>query len=170
MKIFCLISLIAAVALLSAACSTLTDLVIVNQSDKPLTIRREFNSLNSRATATASASQPAAFPAPLIADRARYESNDFEWRELPPEQFGYDAENQTLTAVIEPNTIFLLGHDSYNSPETDQPGKNFDIKRLTLSGANGSIAFEGANIYKQFERKTSGWWSRKGDYYAVRYR
>lgn len=165
MKNCCLIFLITAAAVLTAACQTFTDFVIVNQSGAKVEFSFERNS--ERALIT---------PADLKNSRLRliglkeFESGSFEWRELPAERLQVDAETRTAKIEIESGEVLRFDLDSYDSPETYLPGSDFKIKKMTLSGVNGSITYEGANIYKQFERKTRGWFSTTGDYHVIAYR
>ena len=129
-------------ALVLSACSVRNDLVVVNESNHPIEVQFQFEPSYSKAGPAGDAIQP---PAKL--GIKEFQASGREWKEVPEEQFHYDAGSGTVTVMVAADEALLLDY-VYNYSYSD-------LASLSIIGAQGSIRLEGGQTFGQF-REESG--------------
>ena len=124
--------------LVLAGCSFSTDFVVINASQQSIQVRYTIGETGMEPLVQAG--KPATMPASELGPR--------DWQELSPNQYAIDREKLEVTVSLSPG-IALRIHKGreWRASET---GEDFIIKKLSLGGANGEIALNGNQVYKNF--------------------
>jgi hypothetical protein len=125
----------------SAACSFRTYFVVVNASDKPVTVTYTIGSSDVDPLAATGVRIPAMLSAS--------ELSTGEWRLLSSTQFTLDRSSRTVTVSLPPNQGLLIALGGEWSPNSTA-AINFIIKEIHISGPNSEMMLKGDQVYKSF--------------------
>ena len=136
------LSLLALLGLLVSlnGCSFVSDLVVVNLSDKPIEVRYRFKGPDRN-----SSFQPDTKPA----TKAYAEiSRDYDWKEL----FTYEvhSHSRTVTVTVAPQTALLIDRISGHMPDNDEA---FPISEIVMRGEYGTVMLHGEQVRKSFQHE-----------------
>ncbi len=114
--------------LLLAACSYVTDFVIVNESDAPVTIRYEVKDY------------PGPFSPPVDPGVVAASELSEDGRQWNPVQFEVDEASRSVTTRLMPGQalrIATMNHYSGHDDPTDT--YKYQIRKITISGTRGEL-------------------------------
>ena len=132
-----------------SGCSTSSELVLINRSDRPVEVRYRIKE-----------SFGFAPEQPAIKTLAELKDDDTVWRKLPADQYVADSHSQTVTVTVAPNTALLVDRVSGTQvPRAD----SFVLSELVIRGAYGTIMLHGEQLRKSFV-------SEKRQRYAIEYK
>lgn len=154
MKKFAALGFIVLVCLMSAACSFGVNFVVVNESDSEIELEYVLSTENY--AVLPETKKPSENFVPAKMDLAVWESrfNREDWVEISETEYQYDLKKGRLKLKIAPHqAVKILQTDSGALFEDSH--KRFQITRLEISGENGKIAFEGAQLVKQFAKRNN---------------
>ncbi len=161
MRKYFLVCVAVAFALLATACQFSTYFAVVNSSNSQMEVSYELKPSGMMPNEN--------IRNPRILSIAEFDNNKFEWRELPPNRFEVDKEKGIVKAQVEPNEVLQIeDEDSYYVAK--EPNEHFDVKKLNLKGINGSVTYEGNQIFKQFQKEEKGWFGFGGTIYVIYYK
>ena len=146
MRKLSLLALIALSVFLSG-CSTLSKLVVINLSGKPVEVRYRFK-------------DHFGSEEPKIKTVAELDDDDAVWRRLPAEQYVSDSHSNTITVTVAPNTALLV--DTVSGPQVPS-AESFGLSELVIRGAYGTIMLRGEQLRKSFAEE-------KRQVYAIKYK
>jgi hypothetical protein len=121
-------------------CSYSTDFVVLNKSNDAITVTYSF--ISDRA---------------IQEDKIRkkpikeVENRESDWLHPPQDQYTLDLKSNSVTVELAPQEALLL--DQMGNYDEDD-AKYFRIASVTIKGSNGSEAYEGKLVLKQFERES----------------
>lgn len=127
MRRLILMVLVGSLSLL-AACSYLTDFVIVNESDGPITIRYEVKDF------------PGPFSPPVapgVLPASQLSEDGQQWN---PVQYELDEASRSVTTRLMPGQalrITTIHH--YSGHDDPSDAENFQIRKITVSGSRGEL-------------------------------
>lgn len=121
-------------------CSFVSDLVVVNLSDKPVEVRYRFKG-NHRSSSFGPDTKPSTKKHDEI-------SRDYDWKELPADQYEVDSYSRTVTVTVAPQTALLMDRINGYLPENDEA---FPISEIAMSGENGTIMLFGEQVRRRFD-------------------
>ena len=137
-----LLLLLVIIALICVACSTLTNFVIVNASDRPVEVRY-------RLKGKVLAMRPGVLPSSQV-DR------QVAWRDLSDAEFGFNADSGVIAVLLGPGDALRVGQlnlkdmpEDYSHQATD-----FGIEEIEIAGASGQIKLVGRQAYNGFVPKS----------------
>lgn len=131
-------------ALTFAACSYVTEFVVVNESERPIEVRYKVKGT------------PSGFPPlneiPVKMDASQLGSHKRDmWKELSPDQYRLNQEQRTVTAVLQPHEALLVtSMHHYIGDEDPIDVANWPIDEVGVTGADGGITFTGQKARKSF--------------------
>lgn len=140
MRRFIGIVLLASVLLL-AACSYMTDFVIVNDSDAAVTVRYEVKDF------------PGPFHLPLAPGVIAASELSEDRQQWDPVLFEVDETSRSVTTHLMPGQalrIATLHH--YSGHDDPNDAQNFQIRRITVSGTSGELDLTGDQARTTFTR------------------
>ena len=126
---------------LFAACSYLTDFVIVNESDGPVTIRYEIKDF------------PGSFYVPTdpkVVPASQLSEDGQRWQ---PVQFAVDEASRSVTTQLLPGQALRIAsmshYSGHNDPNDDH---KYQIRAITVSGRRGELHFTGEQARTSFTK------------------
>ncbi len=123
-----------------AGCSYSTEFVVLNKSNAAITVTYSF--IPDRA---------------IQEDKIRkkpikeVENREIDWQHPPKDQYTLDLKSNSVTVELAPQEALLL--DQMGNYDEDM-AEYFRITSVTIKGSNGSEAYEGRLVLKQFERES----------------
>lgn len=131
-------------ALTCAACSYVTEFVVVNESGQPIEVRYKVKG--------PPVGPPDFSAAPAKRDASRLGTRDRNlWKKLEPGEYRADAENRTVTVVVLPHeALWVTSMHHYVGDEDPIDVADWPIEEISVSGADGGIAFTGQKARKSF--------------------
>lgn len=140
MRRWILTALVGSVALF-AACSYLTDFVIVNESDGPIIVRYEVKDYPG---AFYPPEVPKVMPASELGERGK------QWDAI---QYELDEASRSVTTQLMPGQALRLTTIHHYSGHDDPiDAENFQIRRITVSGTRGELDLKGEQARTTFTR------------------
>ena len=137
-----LIALIGGVSLF-AACSYLTEFVVVNQSDDHIVVRYKIKNYPG----------PLNLPAvPSTIESSRLSKKHAqEWQELTSDEYQLDEHNRTVVVDVRPHQALLIasmhhymGHDDVGDAQ------DYPIEEVTVTGTQGELKLAGPQARVMF--------------------
>ena len=126
-------------SLLLCGCSTLTEFVIVNSTDKPVTVRLVFTGNNHDTFKTSTTAQ--------------LEESDKKWNDLSAEEVQFDEENRAYTLSLPADHALLVTTEiNYSGHEHEL----FPISEIILSQDEDVKEFKGKSAQLAFQTKKNG--------------
>ena len=131
-----------ALLLLFAACSYITDFVVVNISNQPIEVLLTIKKDPSRPFG------PRIKPARMPNSQLRSEG---QWQELEPGQYALDSENRTILVRVGAGEALRIERLQRGGMVVDEADESrFSIEGITITGASGTMTFQGSNVRNQF--------------------
>jgi hypothetical protein len=130
-----------------SACSFGYDILIVNDSDKPIEVRYKI-------------SEKGQFDEPMIKSVEdwntqksikRFWTEEKPWQNLPENEYQTNLETRERVVKISPKQIIKIENGHYN-PISEEYGDLTDIIELKIISPNGEINYKGKLLLKQFEK------------------
>ncbi len=141
MKRFILLVVVGSLALFAAACSYVTDFVIVNESDGPITIRYEVKDF------------PGPFYPPTTPGVAAASELSEDAQPWNPVQFAVDEASRSVTTRLSPGQALRIAALSHYSGHDDpNDGDEYQIRKITVSGTHGELDLTGEQARTSFTK------------------
>ena len=147
-----------------AACSYITDFVVVNDSGSPVEVRYTFR--NWREGNACCPERPAKKALDKLDD------GDVRWTELRDGEFTFDSATGTLTATLLPTEALRVDEQSgWRGHGGRREDDVFSIASVSITGANGRVYYDGMQAQYQFRRENDslykltyyGWGDKRDD-------
>ena len=136
-----LLVFILTVPLMLCACSYRYDFAVVNKSEHTIEVVYRFKEYW-----PAIAEKFIANHSPAKLTLAEFQKAEYHWQEIPKEQYGFDKLTGDFRVSLAPEEVlFLQSASNYQGNENE-----FDVDRILITGANGSIDLKGRQAQTQF--------------------
>jgi hypothetical protein len=154
MKYKIILPLLLMPVVLSLACSRSYHFVIVNDSDGPLEVKYTFKP---------SDLPPDNNPRPMKKSAKDVENSEGEWRDIPVGQYQGDFKSGKVMVTLAPGEALRVDRISnYPGHASEHSDSYFHIANISLTGAKGSVIYEGRQALTQFREQSDG-------LYVIRY-
>ena len=144
MKSKVIFALLLTSVLFFTACSYGYDFVVVNASDKPIDVRYLVN--------------PSGRPPerrthiPAVLEAGELQKSKRTWKDLPAEQHNIDHKSGEIVVKLAPNQALRVADiTNYPGHDSEHTDLYFHISSLSLTGARGSVKYEGRQALTQFK-------------------
>jgi hypothetical protein len=128
-------------------CSFITDLVVINLSDKPVQVSYRIKDY------------PGPFnppETPAIKTRAHMD-DDSPWSVLSADQYKFNPEGRRVTVSLQPQTALLI--DRVRGPRLPDDSESFAIDEIMIVGAYGMVVLKGEQVRRSFAPESDGVYS-----------
>ena len=139
MKRFFAMCLITITCLITSACSYRINFVVINKSNSVLEVEYTVVHRDSN-------------PSKMSLDVWDKWFGEKQWQEISQEEYQFDAETEKFKVNVAPNEVLKV-LSTWDGMYFIEDYKNFEIISIKISGKNGTIAYEGNQLFKQFEEK-----------------
>jgi hypothetical protein len=130
------------VSLTLCACSYRYDFAVVNKSEQTIEVVYRFKEYW-----PAIAEKFVEKHSPAKLTLAEFQKAEYHWQDIPKEQYGFDKLTGDFTVSLAPEEVlFLQSTSNYQGNENE-----FDVDRILITGANGSIDLKGRQAQTQFQ-------------------
>jgi len=75
-----------------------------------------------------------------------------EWQEVPQDEYQIDTETKKIIVKVAQNKIVKI-LSAWDGMYFVEDYESFEIANIKIRGKNGTIVYEGNQLYKQFEEK-----------------
>jgi hypothetical protein len=146
-----LLFILALLALTFAACSYVTEFVVVNESGQPIEVRYKVKG--------PPVGPPAFSAAPAKRDASQLGTRDRSlWKKLEPGEYRIDAENRTVTVVVLPHeALWVTSMHHYIGDEDPNDVANWPIEEISVTGADGGRVMPGVRLLPLTGHSCSKW-------------
>lgn len=141
-KRLALLLLLSSVMFLSS-CSFSNSFVVINKSNAPVTVQY---TLKVKGASLENLSQ---VPAKMALKE--FENRDGEWRKLSRDEYAYEAEAGRVGVMVSPGEALLIDRPTYSGSNKDEETDSLNITSLRLTGANGTVQYDGLQARRQFQ-------------------
>jgi hypothetical protein len=129
-------------AITATGCSYITNLAVVNLSDRPIEVRYRIRFFPG----------PFHLPVTPATKPTTQLDGDTQWNELPVDQYKLDPEGRTVTLTLMPKTAVLV-EQLKSAPDDPDSAARFDIEEMIILGAYGEMRFRGEQLRKAFRHE-----------------
>ena len=141
MRRFVLLIALGASVISTAACSYVTDFVIVNESDAPVIVRYEANDAPGP---FAPSVDPAVVPAADLSEDGQ------QWA---PTEFQVDLASRSVTTRLMPGQALRIATmNHYSGHDYPNDAYKYQIRRITVSGNRGELELSGEQARTGFTK------------------
>ncbi len=129
-------------ALFNSACSWFTNFVIVNKSNAPAKIQLKYKPLSGeRYLIKKTLTEKGEIP-------------DGSWQKLSSEEYTDNKPAEIVNLTLAPNTALAIGEELNYTGHESGKAEDFKVIGLEISGASGTVNFEGRQVLLQFEKQS----------------
>ncbi|HEY7181021.1 MAG TPA: hypothetical protein VIC84_06365, partial [Blastocatellia bacterium] len=135
-------------ALACAACSYISDFVVINSSESPVEINYRVKEPPN--------GPPKIDVVPATKLASQLKSNEKnKWRDLAADRYKIDQENRTVMVKLLPQeALFLTSMQHYIGPDDPSDLNWFPVEKLSISGSVGSLKFSGKQLLRAFSEQS----------------
>lgn len=143
MKKLLLLNLIITMVLISSACSYSVNFVVLNHSNEQIEVEYTLKNPGLDGEST---------PFKMSQDEWNRWFGESKWRQISQDEYRFNTETKKITVKAAPNEVvrILSMSDGIYFVENYE---HFQVTNIKISGKNGTIIYEGNQLYKQFEEK-----------------
>ena len=124
------------------ACSYRYDFAVVNKSDRTIEVVYRFKEYT-----PAIAEEFVARHSPAKLTLPEFQKAEYHWQNIPKDQYRFDKLTGDFIVSLAPEEVLFLQY-AYNYQGNEN---EFDVDRIKITGAKGSIDLEGRQAQTQFQ-------------------
>ncbi|MDQ3685361.1 MAG: hypothetical protein M3430_07120 [Acidobacteriota bacterium] len=129
-----------------SSCSYSTNFVIVNKSKSPVEVQYILNYVQRNDPS----SRLSMYDMPTKKALEDLEDYDVAWRDLRYDEYRYDESTRTVTVTLPPDEVLRVARTFNYSGHSSERDGFFRIEEIRITGANGSVCYEGKQAQYQF--------------------
>lgn len=143
-----LLILILLFSLATAACSYLTDFVVINTSGSPVEVNYKFKA--------PSGGPKTIETIPAIQSASQLNSNGKkQWQDLTADKYRIDQTSRTVTVKLLPQeALFITRMHHYIGPDDSSDVNFFPVEEISIAGSEGNLTFSGKQLLKAFSKQS----------------
>ena len=131
-------------SLACAACSYITDFVVINASESPMEISYKVKEPPNGPP------KIDMIPATKLAPQLKSNEKN-KWQDIAADRYKIDQETRTVTVKLLPQeALFLTSLHHYTGPDDPNDVNWFPIEELSISGSVGGLKSSGKQLLKAF--------------------
>jgi hypothetical protein len=135
-------------SLACAACSYITDFVVINESESQVEISYKVKEPPN------SPQKISVIPATKLASQLNSDEKN-KWRDLAADRYKIDQANRTVTVKLLPQeALFLTSLHHYTGPDDPNDVNWFPIEELNITGSVGGLKFSGKQLLRAFSERS----------------
>lgn len=136
-----------ALAFFLSACSFGYDILIINDSDKPIEVHYKINEKGQFNNPYAKSIEDWNIQKSI----RKLWTKEKSWEDLAESEYTTNLETRERTIKIAPYQVIQIESGNYN-PVSEEYGDLTDIIELKIKSANGEISYQGKILLSQFEK------------------
>ena len=143
-----LLILILLVSLMSAACSYLTDFVVINSSGSPVEVSYKVKAPPS------GPQKIQTIPAIQMASELSGNGKK-QWHDLAADRYKIDQISRTITVNLLPQeALFITTMHHYTGPDDSSDVSFFPIEEISIVGSEGNLTSSGKQLLNAFSKQS----------------
>jgi hypothetical protein len=146
-------------ALLTTGCSYFAEFVIVNSSEKLLTVKYHVQPTETYVTIAVKAK---------IMTVEEFGDSTRVWREVPEHRITISPDFRSAKVILNPGEILLLVSNDIRDIK-NEPLYKSGIRSLSVESSSGTIKYEGDQVFRQFVPSRTAWFPNAATLYTLSY-
>jgi len=92
-----------------------------------------------------------------------------DWQQVPKERIVFSQEQEGIEFDLEPNQVASIASIDVFYLDKD-PYKELGLQSLSIKGANGSLGYEGKQVFDRFTPEGNNWFTRSPNRFSITYK